>query len=204
MWYNTIRIRHIGGIKMPLPKKERYTYADLLSWDDGKRYELYDGKVVAMSSPSDVHQEILSALHYQLYDFLRGKPCTVYPSPFDVRLFDTGDDQPEDSENVLQPDLMVVCDKSKVDRYGVHGAPDLVIEVLSPSTQERDWREKFAVYQKAGVREYWVVDPAGRFVAAHILRDGKYDAPIFYTPGARVPVSLWDGFSVDLSTVFPE
>ena len=189
---------------MPLPQEKRYTYADLLVWDDGKRYELYDGELVALASPSDAHQEILTELLLQFGIFLRGKPCTVYPSPFDVRLFDTDDNQPEDSQNVLQPDLMVVCDKSKVDRHGVHGAPDLVIEILSPSTQERDWREKFALYQKAGVREYWICDPAGRFVAVHILRDGKYDAPIFYTPGAKVPVSLWEGFSVDLSSVFPE
>ena len=189
---------------MALAKEERYTYADLMAWDDGKRYELYGGKVVAMSSPSDVHQEILSALHYHLYGFLRGKPCTVYPAPFDVRLFDTADDPPEESEYVLQPDLVVVCDKSKVDRYGVHGAPDMVVEVLSPSTQERDWGEKLALYRKAGVREYWIVDPAGRFVAVHVLRDGKYGAPMFYTALAKVPVSLWDGFSMDLSTVFPE
>ena len=182
----------------------RYTYGDLMEWDDGKRYELYDGMPVAMASPSDVHQEISGNIFAQFHYYLRGKPCKVYSAPFDVRLFDMDDDRPEDSEYVLQPDLMVVCDKSKVDRHGVHGAPDLVIEILSPSTQERDWREKFTLYQKAGVREYWVVDPVGRFVAAHILKAGKYDTPIFYASGAKVPVSLWDAFAVDLSTVFPE
>lgn len=182
----------------------RYTYGDLMEWDDGKRYELYDGMPVAMASPSDVHQLVSSELNRQLANFLLGEPCKVYAAPFDVRLFDMDDDRPEDSKYVLQPDLMVVCDKSKADRHGIHGAPDLIIEILSPSTQERDWREKFTLYQKAGVREYWVVDPVGRFVAAHILKAGKYDAPIFYTSGAKVPVSLWDAFAVDLSTVFPE
>lgn len=189
---------------MPLPKEKNDTYADLLSRDDGRRYELYSGQAVALASPSRVHQEILSALHYQIYGFLRGKPCKVYLSPFDVRLFNAPCEPPEACETVLQPDLTVVCDESKVDRRGICGAPDLVIEILSPSTHERDWREKFVLYQKAGVREYWIVDPYARFVAAHILRDGTYDTPIFYTPGAKVPVSLWDGFSVDLSAVFPE
>ena len=189
---------------MPLPQEKPYTYGDLLAWDDGKHYELYDGALVAMASPSDVHQEILFEIGRQLGNFLVGKPCKAYPSPFDVRLFDTDKDRPEDSETVLQPDLIVVCDKSKVDRYGVHGAPDLVIEILSPSTQERDWREKYALYQKAGVREYWICDPVGRFVAVHILRDGQYSNPIFYTWSAKVPVSIWDDFSLDLSTVFPE
>ena len=187
---------------MPLPQEKRYTYADLLVWDDGKRYELYDGELVALASPSDAHQEILTELLLQFGIFLRGKPCTVYPSPFDVRLFDTAEDRPEDSECVLQPDLMVVCDRSKVDRHGVHGAPDLVIEVLSPSSRGNDRIRKFHLYERAGVREYWLVDPEKRLVQVYTLAEGRYAAADVYTSGSMVPVAVLDGCSVDLNDVF--
>ena len=181
----------------------RYTYSDLMQWDDGKRYELYDGVPVALASPSDVHQEVSGELFSQLHDFLKGKPCKVYSAPFDVRLFDTADDRPEDSENVVQPDLMVVCNKDKVDRHGVHGAPDLVIEITSPSTRRNDRFVKFNLYQRAGVREYWIVDPDARVVLVHTLEEGQYHAADAYAAGSTVPVGIFDGFSVDLSEVFP-
>lgn len=181
----------------------RYTYGDLMQWDDGKRYELYNGQPVALASPSDVHQLVLMELAAQLHDFLKDKPCKLYPAPFDVRLFDTADDRPEDSENVVQPDLMVVCNKDKVDRHGVHGAPDLVIEITSPSTRRNDRLVKFNLYQRAGVREYWIVDPDARVVLVHTLEEGQYHAADAYAAGSAVPVGIFDGFSVDLSEVFP-
>jgi Uma2 family endonuclease len=187
---------------MPLPKERYYTYADLLAWDDGVRYELYDGQPVAMASPSDIHQEISGEIHYQLKDYLRDKKCRVYSAPFDVRLFENDGDRPEDVETVLQPDLLVVCDKSKVDRRGVHGAPDFVIEILSDSTRRTDRFTKFSLYQNAGVREYWIVDPDARTVAVHILEDGQYGSPDFYRDDAAVPVSVLPGCAIDLSRVF--
>ena len=189
---------------MPLPKEKRCTYVDLLSWRDERRYELYSGKVVAMSSPSDIHQEILTALLLQIGNYLRGKKCRVYPAPFDVRLFEGKDDCPETVDTVVQPDLMVVCDPSKVDRHGIHGAPDLVIEITSPSTQGNDWREKYHLYQRAGVNEYWIADPAGRYIAVHHLENGQYAAPVLFRTGARIPLGLWEGFSIDLKDVFAE
>lgn len=180
------------------------TYGELMQWEDGKRYELYDGRPVAMSSPSDVHQTILSALHYQLYGFLIDKPCRVYPPPFDVRLFDTAEDRPEDSENVVQPDLLVVCDASKVDRYGVHGAPDLVIEILSPSTRGLDRVKKFNLYERAGVREYWIVDPDEQIVQVHTLEEGRYHAAAAYAAASSVPVGIFEDFRIDLTGVFPK
>lgn len=180
----------------------RYTYGDLMEWDDGKRYELYDGVPVALASPSDIHQAVAAALTAQLFDFLKGKPCRVYPSPFDVRLFDTADDRPEDSNYVLQPDLMVVCDKSKVDRHGVHGAPDLVIEILSPSTKGNDRLRKYHLYERAGVREYWLVDPEMRMVQIYTLTDGRYSAADVYVSGSAVPVNVLEGCYIDLNSVF--
>lgn len=111
----------------PLPQEDRYTFSDLLQWDDNIRYELYYGVPVALASPSDTHQEISGEIHYQLKDYLRGKACKVYSAPFDVRLFEESTDTPQDVDLVLQPDIMVICDGNKVDRRGVHGAPDLVV-----------------------------------------------------------------------------
>jgi Uma2 family endonuclease len=187
---------------MPLPKEQHYTYADLLAWNDETRYELYDGQPVALASPSHIHQQTSIAISAQLYNFLEGKKCTVYAAPLDVRLFEDDGDRPEDIDIVLQPDLMVVCDKSKVDRHGVHGTPDFVIEILSDSTRKTDRFTKFALYQKAGVREYWIVDPDAHTVAVHVLEDGQYGSPDFYSDGATVPVSVLTGCTIDLSRVF--
>lgn len=190
---------------MALPaEKDRYTYADLLAWEDGQRYELYDGEAYALASPGDGHQRASRELLRQFANFLFQKTCEVFSAPFDVRLFEAQDEDAENVDTVVQPDILVVCDRSKVDRRGVHGAPDLAVEILSDSSRHNDWTIKRKLYERAGVREYWIVDTDGRFAAVHTLKDGKYGAPIFYTAGAQVPVSLWEGFSVDLSAVFPE
>ena len=187
-----------------LPQEQRYSYADLLTWDDNVRYELYDGHPVALASPSDIHQESLSALHYQFYDYLKGKQCKVYLAPFDVRLFEEHGDSPEDVDTVLQPDLTVVCDKSKVDRHGIHGAPDLVIEILSQLSVRYDRVVKFSLYQRAGVQEYWIVDPVTRTVCVHTLEDNAYHAATVYSSDLSVPVGILDNCNIDLSTVFGE
>lgn len=189
---------------MALPQECRYTYEDLLEWEDGIRYELYDGVPVAMSSPSDVHQEISVALSAQLYNYLRGKKCRVYYAPFDVRLFERTGDRPENVDTVVQPDLMVVCDRNKVDRHGVRGAPDLVIEILSDSTRRLDRLTKLKLYQEAGVREYWIVDPVSRTVAVYTLEEGAYHGAEAYSSDAVVPVGVLEDCQIDLSAVFPE
>lgn len=189
---------------LALPQEYLYTYADLLEWEGDGRYELYDGRPRAMSSPSDIHQEISMALSAQLYNYLKGKQCKPYAAPFDVRLFAQQGDRPEDTDTVVQPDLMVVCDPEKVDRHGVRGAPDLVIEILSESTRQLDRLVKFSLYQRAGVREYWIVDPANRSVAVHTLEEGAYHGAAAYPFDAVVPVGVLEGCQIDLSAVFPE
>ena len=186
----------------PLPQEQTYSYADLLSWEDDTRYELYDGRPVALAAPSDVHQRISMALSAQLYNYLRGKQCQAYAAPFDVRIFEEQGDSPDNVDTVLQPDLMVVCDHSKVDRHGVHGAPDLVIEILSPATARYDRLVKFNLYQRASVREYWIVDPATRTVSVHTLEDGAYHAATVYSSDLSVPVGILDNCNIDLSMVF--
>ena len=189
---------------MPLPQESLYSYADLLDWPENEHYELYGGVIRAMASPSIQHQEISIELSRQFANFLIGKPCRVYAAPVDVRLFETAEDKPADVDTVLQPDLMVVCDRSKIDLHGIHGAPDLVIEILSESSKRYDRHTKLKLYEMAGVREYWIVDPERHTVQVFILENGKYEVAATYTATAMVPVSLWEGFSVDLNTVFLE
>ena len=186
-----------------LPQEKRYTYGDLTEWDDGARYELYDGVPVAMSSPSLTHQRILREFFGQLYHFLLGKPCEVFSAPFDVRLFDTGEDRPEDSENVLQPDLLVVCDRERLDERGLRGAPTLAIEILSPSTLRNDRLVKFHMYERAGVPEYWIADPERGMVTVHVLDEGNYPSGAVYLRDAAVPVTVLPGCVIDLNRVFP-
>ena len=118
---------------MALPaRKERYTFADCLTWSESERIEIIDGEAIMMSPPSSIHQEISVAITSQLYNFLEGKKCKVYPAPFGVRLFERDGETPEDVDTMVEPDISVVCDKNKIDKHGCKGAPDLVVEILSP------------------------------------------------------------------------
>ena len=188
-----------------LPVEKRYTYRDLLSWEEDVRFELYDGYPVALASPTDVHQDISGKIFLQISSFLQGKKCKVYFAPLDVRIYEKDGDLPQDVNTVLQPDLLVVCDPKKVDRRGVHGAPDLVVEILSKSTRRMDLLIKFNIYQRAGVREYWIVDPEVQLVTVYTLKDGVYRSPAaVYRADATVPVGVLEGCEVDLRTVFPD
>ena len=189
---------------MALPAEEpRYTFADALTWGEDERIEIIDGEAVMMAPPLRVHQSILSALFLQIGSYLQGKSCKVYPAPFAVRLFEENGDRPEDVDTMVEPDITVVCDPDKLDKYGCKGAPDMVIEILSPSTRRHDLAVKYRLYQRAGVREYWIVDPERKMVQVSRLEDGLYNASDVYTSEV-VPVGLWEDFSIDLSQVFTE
>lgn len=208
---------------MPLPmqKKETYTYADLLTWEDRcelidgelypastlsephQRYELIDGVPYLMSSPSERHQAVSVALASQLYFFLEEKKCRVYPAPFDVRLFEESGDMPEDVTTTVQPDISVICDLSKLDKQGCKGAPDMIIEILSPSNRTHDRLTKRSLYQEAGVLEYWIVDPDAETVQVFLLDEsGRYSAPVRYGREDAVPAAVLDGCVIDLKKVF--
>ena len=179
-------------------EKRQYTYADYAAWDDENRWELIEGLPYMMSAPSPVHQRVSGELFAKLHGFLVGKPCRVYYSPFDVRLnYDTDDD------TVVQPDLLVVCDHSKIDNKGCNGAPDLVVEILSPSSQRIDRWHKFHAYQKAGVREFWIVDPENRTVQAHLLQDKQYSIAM-YGGEDKVPVTVLPGCVLSIDEIFGE
>ena len=185
-------------INEALPEYKRYTYEEYYSWDDDKRWELIDGIPYAMGAPSRTHQEIIGNLHFQLYGLTKERPCKAYVAPFDVRLnADTYDD------TVVQPDLLVVCDESKLDERGCVGAPDLVVEILSPSSHRHDTFVKFRKYLQAGVREYWIVDPDRKTVTEYIIKNGEYVAEV-YGDDESAPVHVLEGCAIDLSEVFPE
>ncbi|MCL2046612.1 MAG: Uma2 family endonuclease [Oscillospiraceae bacterium] len=177
---------------------EYYTYEDYYSWDDGLRWELIYGKAYAMSpAASRRHQEISGELFSQLHEFLRGHSCKVYHAPFDVRLnADTDDD------TVVQPDIVIVCDPSKLNDRGCAGVPDMVVEILSPSSIRMDKHIKFEAYKKAGVLEYWIVDPESNLLDAYILNNGDYIAQSYSDSDDNVPVHVLEGCSINLVDVF--
>lgn len=191
---------------MTLPlEKTRYTFADYLVWDESERIEIIDGEAFLMAAPSSTHQEISMEISRQLANFLDGKPCKVYPSPFDVRLFEKDKDAPEDVDTVVEPDICVVCDRSKIDIRGCKGAPDLVVEILSPSSLRKDRLVKLRLYQRAGVREYWIVDPENRTVQVFLLDDtGMLRPHEDYGREDVAKVNVLDGCFVELKKVFPE
>jgi Uma2 family endonuclease len=159
-----------------LAPKERFTYRHYKTWPDEERWELIEGRAWAMSpAPTRRHQELLGKLHMIFAEFLKGKPCKVYLSPFDV-LLPAGDEPDDDIDTIVQPDLLVFCDRGKLRREGAKGAPDIAVEILSPSTSKKDQREKFDLFQRHGVREYWIVDPVGKWLCRYILGpEGRFD-----------------------------
>jgi Uma2 family endonuclease len=184
---------------------ESFTYKDYLTWTNpAERWELIDGLAYDMSpAPGTFHQSISGELFTIIKIFLRGKPCNVFAAPFDVRLPD-GDESDDDTMTVVQPDIIVVCDKSKIDKRGVRGVPDFVAEILSPSTATKDYREKYDLYEKHGVKEYWIIDP-GRMVSTYrIGSDGKFQPGIIVELGGVVESSVLKGLKISVTDLFPE
>jgi len=181
-----------------LRQNNNYTYADYEKLGDGKRYELIDGVIYLMSpAPAPKHQKISGELFGQLWQFLRGKPCEVYHAPIDVCLNAGGDND----KTVVQPDIIVICDNSKLDGKRCNGVPDMIIEILSPSTANCDIFVKFNKYLQAGVREYWIVNPENKLVRVCILNDGKYDITDYFDTNT-IPVHVLNGCHIDMKSIF--
>jgi len=186
----------------------RYTYADYLTWTDDKRRELIDGIIFLLSAPSRFHSKVSSSIFGELWNFIpkrkdKGK-CEIYHAPFDVRFPKNGETADNKIYTVVQPDICVICDPSKLDEKGCIGAPDLIVEVQSPSTGKRDLQEKFYLYEKAGVKEYWVVLPKDGLTVFLLQENGKYDEGTPYQYVGKVPVSIFNGLEIDLKELFEE
>lgn len=172
----------------------RYTYADYLQFPEGERWELIDGVAYDMSpAPAERHQDIVTELATQVRSLLRDKPCRVYTAPFDVR-FETSDT----TTKVVQPDLLVVCDRNKITERGLIGAPDWIVEILSPHTAGKDQIVKRKLYEAHGVREYWLVHPTDRVVTVYRLGpDGSYGIPDISELKGQLAVTAVPGVAVD-------
>ena len=182
-----------------LSEGKLYTYTDYCEWGDEAHYELIDGHVYILPrTPPWQHQDISGTILTQLANFLTGTSCKVFASPFDVRL-----NADKDDNTVVQPDIVVICDRSKLSGTGCIGAPDMVIEILSPSTASYDMVKKFNLYLQSGVREYWIVDPSTKIVTAHILTNGEYITHPYAATDAA-PVHILDGCKINLQEVFAE
>jgi Uma2 family endonuclease len=195
------------GSQMGEAEKRSYTYKDYLEFPDVPRVEILYGDVYQMSAPTYGHQAILVEMTRQFSNFLFEKPCKVVAAPFDVRLFaDPATDEAHDKKDdtmVVQPDISIICDAKKIHRRGCYGAPNLVVEILSPSNSKTDVFIKLNAYRQAGVEEYWIVDPETKTILCYILKDGSY-AATFYGQTDKVPVGLFPGFYIDMAAAFAQ
>ena len=176
-----------------LRKEKTYTVEDIYALPDGERAELVDGEMYDMAPPSTTHQRIVSRLHLKIAGYIEsnGGKCEVFPAPFAVFLN-------KDERNYLEPDISVICDKHKIDEVGCNGAPDWVLEIVSPSSRRTDYHAKLFKYRTAGVREYWIVDPEkDRILVYNFETEDTWD----YTFHDTVKSGIYDDFQIDFSSV---
>lgn len=185
---------------------KKYTYAEYLKWEFQERIELIKGFLFKMSpAPARRHQELVWNFSMQIDKYLRNKPCKAYFAPFDVRLPIKKDDSSSQTITVLQPDICIVCDLSKLDDRGCVGAPDLVIEILSPGNSDKEMKLKYDVYEESGVREYWIVQPEYQNVLIYVLdENGKFVGKHPLTSSDFLTPTIFPDFTIDLSEAFAE
>ncbi|SCM83679.1 conserved hypothetical protein [uncultured Sporomusa sp.] len=165
---------------MPLHNEQReYTYKDYLNWHEEERWEIIDGIAYMQATPSPLHQRISGNLYFALHGYFRNKPCQAFAAPFTVRLpMDNGKTDETSNRNIVEPDLVVVCDSSKLDNNGYAGAPTLIVEIVSKTSVKRDHLLKLNKYEQAGVKEYWIIDPETQSIMSYILNEqGSYGKP---------------------------
>lgn len=177
---------------MPLPKSDSYTTDYIYALPEGQRAELIDGVVYDIAPPNRIHQELVSALHYKITDYIKKNngSCKVYPAPFAVFLN-------TDNRNYVEPDISVICDENKLDDKGCNGAPDWIIEVASPGTKRIDYGIKFFKYRTAGVREYWIVNPLTNCVNVFFLENEELND--LYSFDEDIHARIYDNLTINIS-----
>ena len=177
---------------MPLPREKNYTVDDIYKLPDGERAEIIDGQIYFMAPPSRIHQKILMYISAVISNYITQKDgsCEVYPAPFAFFL------NKEDT-NYVEPDISVICDKTKLDDRGCNGAPDFIIEVVSPGNPEHDYITKLGKYKAAGVREYWIVDPRNNAVTVYFFESDIFAQHYNFTD--TIKVNIYDDLSIDFS-----
>lgn len=186
-----------------LDLSQEYSYADYLQWTFEDRLEIIKGKLFKMSpAPSRIHQKLSWEIARELADYLKGKTCEAYSAPFDVRLPRKSKDD-KDILTVVQPDICVICDPAKLDDKGCLGAPDIIIEILSPGNNKKELANKYEVYEESGVKEYWLILPQEQACFQYILNhDGRYTGARPLTEGNVLTTPILPGFELDLEEVF--
>jgi Uma2 family endonuclease len=178
-----------------------YSYADYLKWTMDEMVEIIKGRVYKLSAPKRVHQTISIRISSKIFNLLEGQKCKVYSAPFDVRL-PVKSRKNEDIFTVVQPDICVICDPTKLDDAGCIGAPDLIIEILSKGNNKKELQNKYEVYEESGVKEYWIVAPEGQFMQVNSLVNGKYQPSKLLTLGDEIITPILPGFILNLDEVF--
>ncbi|HSF53442.1 MAG TPA: Uma2 family endonuclease [Algoriphagus sp.] len=182
-----------------------YSYADYLTWQFEEVVELIKGKIFkkAVAAPKRIHQRVSIKMASKLYQFLEGKTCQVYDAPFDVR-FPKGSKEDHKIHDVVQPDICVICDPEKLDDRGCIGAPDLIIEILSPGNSKIELKHKYELYESNGVKEYWIIHPENQDILIYTLTNGKYVPSPLLTSGDVVESVAVEGFKLDLEEFFKD
>ncbi len=182
---------------------KQYTYADYLKWQIAERLELIKGYIRQMSAPSREHQEVSRNLNHFIDNYFWGSKCAYFTAPFDVRIPRFDKKTEKEVLTVVQPDICVICDESKLDKRGCIGAPDLIVEILSPGNSKKEMREKFEVYEEAGVKEYWIVNTLDKNVLIYTLNEaGKYIGQRPYVEDEIMNSYTFPELSIDLNKVF--
>jgi len=180
-----------------------YSYADYLTWKFDETVELIKGKIFEMSAPKTNHQRVSWRLCGVFYNHLKNKPCQAFAAPFDVRLLDKNKSVQanKDIMTVVQPDICVICEESKIDENGCLGSPDLIIEILSAGNSKKEMKTKFELYEENGVKEYWVVNVENEYVLQYVLENEKYVLAKHYVDDELLKAHIFD-LEIDLQTVF--
>ena len=183
--------------------KEKFSYSDYLTWPVEECFELIDGVPFDMSpAPGVQHQSISFELSGIIYNFLKNKQCRAFTAPFDVRFIDSADSDDKEVFTVVQPDITVICDQKKIDSKGCVGSPDLVIEILSPSTAYKDETEKLKLYEKHGVKEYWIVNPEAEYIMIYRIEDEKYGKPEYLKGNEILESRVLSGLTINLGEIW--
>jgi len=187
---------------------KQYSYADYLAWQFSERIELLKGYVRKMAAPTPFHQEVSMELGTYFKNYLdsMGKLCKLFAAPFDVRLYTYAKSAVADKDiyTVVQPDLCVICDKSKIDKRGCLGSPDFIIEILSESNLKTDLQDKYALYEENGVGEYWIVFPIEKMIQKFLLVDNKYEIAGIFMEHNTISPTLFPDLVIDLQKVFED
>ena len=183
-----------------------YSYADYLTWKFEQALEVIKGKIFTMSGPSRIHQKISWQLSGIFFNHFKHPRCEAYAAPFDVRLYDKKKSQKADKDifTVVQPDLCIICDLTKLDDRGCLGAPDLIVEILSPGNSTREMKIKKELYAESGVKEYWIVDYNHETLTQFSMEeDGNFGRPLIFTSEETVPSVIFSDFMLNLVELFP-